>query len=108
MTERPDVEPVTVVILDKEYRIACPPEERDSLLAAARSLDVRMRALRDTGNVIGTDRIAITAGLNMAHELLKLREREQRVESTIVPRLAALQSRMQALIDESHHVKIDF
>jgi cell division protein ZapA len=103
-----DIEPVTIRILDKEFRVACPPEERESLQAAARYLNERMREVRDTGKVIGLDRIAIMAGLNVANELLKQRAREDRVGSTVLPRLGALQARMQNLIDENRNVKIDF
>jgi cell division protein ZapA len=107
VTER-DVEPVTIRILDKEFRVACPPEERESLLAAARYLNERMREVRDTGKVIGLDRIAVMAGLNVANELLRQQAREDRVGTTVLPRLGALQSRMQSLIDENRNVKIDF
>jgi cell division protein ZapA len=103
-----DIEPVTIRILDKEFLIACPPEERESLLAAARYLNERMREVRDTGKVIGLDRIAVMAGLNVANELLRQRERENRIGSAVLPRLGALQARMQALIDENRNVKIDF
>ncbi len=61
---------VRVHILDHEYQVACPPEEKDRLLAAARFLDDKMRAIKSGGNVIGTERVAVMAGLNIAHELL--------------------------------------
>lgn len=61
---------VTLQILDKEYRIACPPEERDNLESAARYLNDRMREIRSSGKVIGADRIAVMAALNITHELL--------------------------------------
>jgi cell division protein ZapA len=62
---------VRLRILDNDYQVACPPAEKDSLLAAARYLDERMRAIRSTGNVIGVDRIAVMAGLNITHQLLQ-------------------------------------
>ena len=52
---------VTVQILDKEYSIICPPEERSSLVSAARYLDGKMREIRSSGKVIGADRIAVMA-----------------------------------------------
>ena len=48
--------PVSVTVLDKEFRIACPPQERDALIRAARHLDGKMREIRHTGKVIGNDR----------------------------------------------------
>lgn len=62
---------VRLRILDNDYQVACPPEEKDRLLAAARYLDDKMRTIRSSGNVIGVDRVAVMAGLNIAHELLQ-------------------------------------
>ena len=64
---------VTVKILDREYRVACPEEERHALLSAASFLDRKMRELRDGGRVVGLDRIAVVTALNIANELLQAR-----------------------------------
>ncbi len=64
---------LVIHLLDKEYRVACPPGEQDNLLRAARYLDEQMREVRQA-NVIGLERIAIMAALNMSHELLEARE----------------------------------
>lgn len=69
---------VTVHIMDKEYCIACPPEERDHLENAARYLDGRMREIRSGGKVIGAERVAVMAALNITHELL---DRQHRLAS---------------------------
>jgi len=61
---------VTVHILDKEYSIMCPQEERSNLVNAARYLDGKMREIRSSGKVIGADRIAVMAALNITHDLL--------------------------------------
>ena len=60
---------VTVHILDKEYSIMCPQEERSNLVSAARYLDGKMREIRSSGKVIGADRIAVMAALNITHDL---------------------------------------
>jgi cell division protein ZapA len=62
---------VTVKILDKDYPIHCPPQQRANLESAARYLDGKMREIRNSGKVIGADRIAVLAALNIAHELLQ-------------------------------------
>jgi cell division protein ZapA len=62
-------EPVTVRILDREYTIGVEPGERDSLLAAARLLDARMRELRGNNRMVTPDRLAVLAALHLAHEL---------------------------------------
>jgi len=60
---------VSVLILDKEYQVACPPDERHELIRAASELDERMRAAKKAGNIVGLDRIAIMVALNLCHEL---------------------------------------
>lgn len=62
---------VRLRILDSDYQVACQPDEQDGLLQAARYLDEKMRTIRSSGNVIGTERIAVLVGLNIAHELLQ-------------------------------------
>ena len=64
-------ETVFVKILDKEYQVACPREERQALIESAQLLDERMKAIRGTGAVIGLERIAVMAALNLSHELLQ-------------------------------------
>lgn len=74
---------VTVQILDKEYSIICPPEERNNLVSAARYLDGKMREIRSGGKVIGADRIAVMAALNITHDLLHKQQRlDQEADST--------------------------
>lgn len=64
---------VAVSILGKEYQVACPAEQHAELLLSARYLDEQMRVIRATGKVIGLERIAVMAALNIAHELLRTR-----------------------------------
>jgi cell division protein ZapA len=63
---------VNIRILDKEYQVSCPPDERNALLQAAKSLDERVRTIRNSGGVIGLERIAIMAALNLTYELSKV------------------------------------
>jgi cell division protein ZapA len=65
---------VTVQILDKEYQVACPEEQEQALVTSARYLDKQMRGIRDTGKVIGVERIAVMAALNISYELLQASE----------------------------------
>ena len=60
-----------VSILGREYRVACQESEREELLQAVQFVDRRMREIRDSGKITGTERIAVMAGLNIAHELLR-------------------------------------
>ena len=72
---------VVVHLLDKEYRVGCPPEEREGLLQAARFLDDKMREVKDA-NVIGLERIAVMAALNISHELLQASNQLQSRQDT--------------------------
>jgi cell division protein ZapA len=62
-----------VSLLGKTYRVSCADDERDDLLESVAYLDRKMREIRDAGKVVGTDRIAVMAALNIAHELLSTR-----------------------------------
>jgi cell division protein ZapA len=83
--------PVTVQILDKDYRIACSPGEEVALVDCARLLDARMREVRQNGRVIGADRIAVMAALNLLYDIMS---RSAGVEQN-TERLAHLQQRLE-------------
>ena len=87
MTE--SVHRVFVNILDKEYQVACQPEEKDALMAAAKELDQRMRKVRNSGAIIGVDRIAVMVALNLCHELHQ-QQAEQRHKTPSEPQLSQL------------------
>jgi cell division protein ZapA len=61
---------IEINILGRSYKVACSRDEERALIAAADYLDDKMREIRDSGKVIGAERIAIMAGLNLAHDLL--------------------------------------
>jgi len=91
-----EVVPVTIRILDKEYQIACSDEERHALLDSARFLDQKMKEIKNSGKVVGSDRIAVMAALNITHDLLlchanannssnsgKIKSLQQKIESAL-------------------------
>jgi cell division protein ZapA len=96
--------PVTVRILDKEYRVACEPHEQEGLIESARMLDHRMREIRQTGRVIGTDRIAVMAALNIAHELIQTRHGNEKTGDETQRRLGEVQSRIAETLAEQHQL----
>ena len=67
------MENLSVSILGREYRLACSPDEKESLLKSAQLVDTKMQAIREAGKVMGADRIAVMAALQFAHELLSTR-----------------------------------
>ena len=72
---------VTILVLDKEYQVNCPPDQRDALRRAALELDQRMRVIRQSGNVIGLERIAIMAALNLSYDLLDTQQQAAESEA---------------------------
>ena len=71
--------PVTVTILDKDYQVNCPEEEKPQLEHSARYLDQKMNDIRQSGRIIGLDRIAVMAGLNITHDLLNEGDKKNNV-----------------------------
>lgn len=74
---------VTVSILDKDYQVACPADQQAALIVSASYLDKQMRSIRETGKVIGLERIAVMAALNISHELLQASEQQSDVEEQV-------------------------
>jgi cell division protein ZapA len=68
-----EVRGVDVSIMGREFRVSCTDDEYEALMSAVSYLDRKMREIRDSGKVIGVERIAIMAALNIAHELLTTR-----------------------------------
>ena len=99
---------VSVDILDKEYQVACPPDEEAALNQAARYLDQHMRDIRSTGKVIGLERVAIMAALNISHELLALKTGDNLVEtSEEQERLSALNSQLDEVLYQLRQLEIN-
>lgn len=82
--------PCTVTILDKEYRVSCGEHEKEDLMASAQYLDDKMRALKDTIGIVGSDRLAVIAALNITHEMLQSQGAANHLNHDIKDRLAAL------------------
>ena len=93
---------LTVQILDKDYCIACPADERANLENAARYLDGKMREIRSGGKVIGADRVAVMAALNITHDLLHKQQRLDQDANSPRQQVRDLLDRVdQALSDDS-------
>jgi cell division protein ZapA len=97
---------VSVRILEKEYHIACPVDERADLLDSAELLNSRMREIRDSGKVVGLDRIAVIAALNMAHELLRARNRDSSLETDVGSRLRLLRERVESALEKGQQLEL--
>ncbi|WP_068857610.1 cell division protein ZapA [Perlucidibaca aquatica] len=101
----PEVSTLDVFILDKAYKIASPLAEQDNLRRAAQYLDRKMREIRGSGKVLGLERIAVIAALNIAHELLSLRQQTSG-EAVSPADIALLLQRMEAGLAETSETEI--
>jgi len=97
---------VSVRILEKEYHITCPNEERSDLLDSAEFLNLKMREIRDSGKVVGLDRIAVIAALNMANELIRFRNRDSDLDSDVGGRLRILRERVESALEKGQQLEL--
>ena len=97
---------VSVRILDKEYQVACPSSERTDLLDSAEILNAKMREIRDSGRVVGLDRIAVMAALNMANDLLHAQAKDRLVEGDLSSRLKIISERVESALGQSHQLEL--
>ncbi|NBB92222.1 MAG: cell division protein ZapA [Gammaproteobacteria bacterium] len=98
MSESP--EPVTVRIVDREYRVMCTPDQRRTLMESALFLDQQMREIRDSGKVSSMDKIAVMVALNLAEEVLKLRQQMHDRRDQVDARVRDLADRLDRALDQ--------
>lgn len=97
---------VSVRILEKEYQFACPAEERNDLIRSAEYLNAKMKQIRDGGRVVGLDRIAIMAALNLANDILKVRSTDETLEASVGLRLKALRERVESALEDGKQLEL--
>ena len=97
---------VSVRILEKENPVSCPASERPALMAYTETLNAKMREIRDSGKVVGLDRIAVMAALNMANELLQTRARDEALEGDVGNRIKVLSERLESVLGSSQQLDL--
>jgi len=97
---------VSVRILDKEYQVACPPDERTDLLDSAEILNEKMREIRDSGRIVGLDRIAVMAALNMANDLIHAQARDRLLDGDLSGRLKIISERVENVLGSSQQLDL--
>lgn len=97
---------VSVRILEKEYQVSCPASERTALLDSAEVLNARMREIRDSGKVVGLDRIAVMAALNMANDLIKANGREELLESDAKVKVREMRERVESALQSGQQLEL--
>jgi cell division protein ZapA len=92
-------QPVSLIIMGKEYKIACDPEEQDDLIHSAQQLDVQLRKMRDSGKITGPDRIAVMAALNLAHELQIMKNQNAILNQRLSECLAKMSHKIENILE---------
>lgn len=93
------VKPITVTIMDKEYVVGCAEDERESLFASVEFLNRKLREQRDSGKVIGSERVAVMAALNIAHEYLDYRRRHDHATHDIGEGIERIHRKIQSALE---------
>jgi len=101
MSKKTKVQPVSINILGKDYRIACSEDEQETLIQSAQDLDEQMREIRDSGTVNGIDRIAVLAALNLTHELHQAQTKHNNPKSYISDQLSNLRHKIENVLESS-------
>jgi len=87
-------EKVTIRILEKDYHIACPAEQKRDLSESVDLLNRKMREIRDSGKVVGLDRVAVMAALNLANELIKAQGQGEELKDIVGGRVRSMRERL--------------
>ena len=106
MPPKRDPNSINVQLLDRDYQVACTREERPALEAAARHLDDTMREIKESGRVLGVERIAIMAALNITNELLSERGVQGGASEAAQGEIDRLTRRIESALDEQQQLKL--
>jgi cell division protein ZapA len=97
---------VTIRILEKEYHVACPAEDKAALVASAELLNVKMREIRDSGKVVGLDRVAVMAALNLANELIKVQGQDEELKNIVGLRMRAMRDHLDSALGPAKQLSL--
>jgi len=98
--------PISVSILDKDYKVACPTGEQPALLASAKYLDSKMREVRDSGNLMGAERVAVITALNITNDLLNSNQAGKVLGEELPPRLKNLETKISKALERARQLEI--
>lgn len=97
---------INIKILEKEYQVGCTAEERAALLESAELLNARMRQIRDSGRVVGSERIAVMAALNIASDLIRSRGHGDSLETRAKAKVRAMRERVEGALQNGRQLEL--
>ncbi len=92
---------IAVKIMDREYRVKCPPENLRELQESARYLDKNMRNISKSPNILGLDRVAVLAALNITNDLLALKDQNNQIILEMEERIRQLHKQIQETLEKA-------
>lgn len=98
-------EAITIEVLDKQYTVSCPPEEKQALLESARILNERLREVRGGGKVLGTERMAVMTALNVIHEYTLLQKAQAQLSADVDGTLKRLRGKIDDAMSRREQVE---
>lgn len=98
---------VKIQIMDKEYLVTCSDDERAELVASAKHLSAKMSEIRSSGKVVGIDRIAVMAGLNLAHDAIKSGCLDGESTQSTVNRIGVLNAQIEKTLAKYQDLKLN-
>ena len=96
---------LSVRILEKEYQIACSEEERDDLIKATHYLESKLKEISGNGKIIGSERAAIMAALNISYEVVRSQDAMTQ-QGSHEKRLEKLQGDVREVLDQFKQASI--
>lgn len=106
MTQDSEAKTVQIKILDKDYGVACAADEERELLESAKMLDQRMREIRRTGKIVGSERIAVMAALNIAHDLVKAQMELQQNQQLTEKHLSRINEKIEQALANARQMEL--
>ncbi|WP_267256148.1 cell division protein ZapA [Coxiella endosymbiont of Ornithodoros maritimus] len=97
---------ICVKILDRSYRIKCPPQQTQALQEAAVYVEEEMRKVRQTANINSMERIAVVTALNIFHELMQLRKQKNNYIDVMNQRIQNLQQRIENFLETNTEIEV--
>ena len=98
--------PVNISILDKEYLIGCTEDEREALIRSAEFLNMKIKEVKDSGKIIGSERIAVMAALNITHELLAYKQQNDSYNTRVDTLIRRLQNKIDDALTQGKQMEI--
>lgn len=97
---------LSVTILDRSYKIKCPPDQAQELQQSAHYVDEQMRKIQQAGNINSTERVAIVTALNIYHELMQLQKQKNNYIDVMNQRIQDLQHRIENFLATSEEIAV--